>query len=249
MVPDPQSLVSKKLSGYPPRTLQVHGMSLVRMGLTLVLDGGRGKNGNDVSEIAGPGYSSPGPDPPETRQTAFGSCPLASRLSQTLASASRPFVARAHRCLRQSALIAPFPRLLTGGCIPDCRVSRMDARRRLAAGQHARTLPGRCTAPWLAMCMHIHFTHASTVPRLNLHPLYEYCSPCLRPCRCQCMRLHAACSLFRRGRHLTCFTHSFILDDLRFLRTMPSKFPSCSCNRACSCCSVGLIIAHICRRF
>jgi hypothetical protein len=63
-----------------------------------VLDGGRGKNGNDVSEIAGPGYLSPGPDPPETRQTAFAPCPLASRLSPT------PPLLSPTRCLR-----APLP--------------------------------------------------------------------------------------------------------------------------------------------
>jgi hypothetical protein len=122
---------------------------------------------DDVSEISGPRHSSAGPDPPETQQTVFAPCPLASRLSQALTSASAHSLPARHRCLRLSALLASFPRFLTGGCIPVCRVSRMDARRRLdlAAGQHAHTLPGRGTAPWLvsALCMQILFALASTI--------------------------------------------------------------------------------------
>jgi hypothetical protein len=101
---------------------------------------------DDVSEIGGPRHSSAGPDPPETQQTVR---PLPSRqppvpkrsplLPPTLAACTP-------RRLSLNALHAPSLRLVTRGCTSVFRVSRMDARRRLAAGQHARALLGRGTA-------------------------------------------------------------------------------------------------------
>jgi hypothetical protein len=102
---------------------------------------------------------------------------------------SGPLAAYAHRCLRLSALFVPFPSLLTGGCSPDCRDSRMDARRRLAAsGQSSRaaalhhTLRGCGTAALHQRCACIIFSrsHPRSL-RLHSRPHRTYRSYRLRP--------------------------------------------------------------------